>query len=89
MAPLHTFQEFAQEVEEWILEFPEARAVVPLKEALDGAGDAWIADFRDADGVTFLCGVRESEHLQEYFSVLDYFVLFCSDFSGIVNGTML
>lgn len=43
----------------WAHSQPEPAVVAPLREALDKAGDDWIAEFRDSEGVASLCGVSK------------------------------
>lgn len=57
---MQSAHEFAEEIEFWPVDFPPASTVLPLKEALTAADPAWIKSFRDAEGVSGLCGVRIS-----------------------------
>lgn len=54
-----TPQEFAEEVAFWTEDFPAPNAVVPLREALERGSSRWIGAFREADGVSGLCGVSD------------------------------
>lgn len=55
---MRTPQELAEEVVFWTEDFPSPSAVAVLREALDKADSRWISGFREADGVSHLCGVR-------------------------------
>ncbi|CAM9600608.1 unnamed protein product, partial [Ectocarpus sp. 8 AP-2014] len=77
-------QEFAEEVAIWAEDFPPPAAVLPLQEALDRASGRWIDGFRDADGVSHLCGVPPEEVELEEGVVQCLMVLFNKE-TGLSN----
>ncbi|CBN78210.1 conserved unknown protein [Ectocarpus siliculosus] len=77
-------QESAEEVAIWAEDFPPPAAVLPLQEALDRASGRWIDGFRDADGVSHLCGVPPEEVELEEGVVRCLMVLFNKE-TGLSN----
>jgi len=50
-------QEFAEDIAEWVIDYPPPAEVVPLREAIEQASPRWISAFKSANGVSNLCAV--------------------------------